>query len=166
MNHYTVVFLLDPTKKKIVLLKRAAYMSFAPNRWTGVGGSVDEGESDEVGALRELKEETGLEEKDIKDFRMIARFSFKGGKDTYWENGYSIAYFEAEYDKEELQECDEGDLRWVPLDELDELDIIDDTKAALDLFKDAVFGKVISKPFEGEFLESGKGVTDTLSLKS
>lgn len=132
-----------------------------------VMGKLCYGKSNEQeGALRELKEETGLGEKDIKNFRQIAKFSFKGGKDSYWENGYSIAYFDAKYDKEELPECDEGDLSWVSLNELGELDIIDYTKAALELFKEVVFGKNITEPFTGEFLESGRGVTDTFRLRS
>ncbi|WKZ30880.1 MAG: NUDIX hydrolase [Candidatus Dojkabacteria bacterium] len=130
----------------------------------GLGGSVEPGEDYPEGALRELEEETGIKSSDIEEFRMIGLFTFKGGKGTYWENGYEIGYFDATYSHADLPPCNEGDISWVGLDQLDSLDILDDTKAAIELFKEEVFGKVIESPYVGEFLESGRGCTDTILL--
>ncbi|HEU5370352.1 MAG TPA: NUDIX domain-containing protein, partial [Ktedonobacterales bacterium] len=63
----SVVFLFSPDEARVVLLHRAAWKSFAPLRWTGIGGRLEGAEVDEpmTGALRELREETGLRLADL-----------------------------------------------------------------------------------------------------
>lgn len=61
MNGFTVIFLGDSIPpKKLILMKRAADRTFAPNRYTGIGGKIEIGEGPMAGAIRELREETGI----------------------------------------------------------------------------------------------------------
>lgn len=48
---------------------------FGVGRWNGFGGKVEEGETIEEAALRELKEEIGLEPKEMKKLSVL-NFSF------------------------------------------------------------------------------------------
>lgn len=162
MQLYTVVFLLNKDLTKIVLLQRSPAASFAPNRWTGIGGHVEKGEDIQAGALRELQEETGITQNEVKNFRPIANLVYEDG--PYQPGGYQISYFDGIYSRENLPESNAGDISWKDLDSLDKLDIIDDTKAAINIFKDQVFGKILKLPLKGKFLTGNTGVTDRVVL--
>ena len=81
-------------------------------KWIGIGGKFEAGESPEDCLLREVKEETGL---------TLTRFCFRGivtfANDTWPETEY-MHLFTADAFEGELQECDEGVLRWVPEEEI------------------------------------------------
>lgn len=83
-------------------------------KWIGVGGKFENGESPEECLLREVKEETGLALSDYR-FRGIVTFVNDG-----WGTEY-MHLFTAETREEELKECGEGILRWVPEAEIDAL---------------------------------------------
>lgn len=53
--------LIANSKKEILLLKRAPHLKFSPDLWTFPGGKFEEGEKPRECAIREAKEETGLE---------------------------------------------------------------------------------------------------------
>lgn len=50
----------NPEKQKFLLLKRAEERENFPGRWEFASGFIEDGESEEDAALRELEEETGL----------------------------------------------------------------------------------------------------------
>ena len=57
MSHVIVM----NSKDEIVLQKRSKKKFIQPGRWdTSVGGHLEPGESYEVGAIREMKEELGI----------------------------------------------------------------------------------------------------------
>lgn len=76
------------------------------DKWIGVGGHFEEGESPEECLLREVREETGLTLTSWK-LRGIITFS----TDTY-DTEYMFLYT-ADAWTGELAECDEGTLEWV-----------------------------------------------------
>ncbi len=51
---------------KILILKRSGKVGSFQGCWAGISGSIEEGENALDCAVREIKEETGLGEKDIK----------------------------------------------------------------------------------------------------
>lgn len=123
----SVIFLFTPDCAQVALLERAVWKSFAPLRWTGIGGRL---EGDEVvepatGALRELREETGLTLADISNWRFVADIVDPGAE-------VRLVYFTALYAGEQLPPCTEGTLRWVSLRQYPRYDIIENTCAALD----------------------------------
>ena len=56
-----VAIIIENTQREVLLLLRDNKSTITfPNHWTLVGGKVEEGETPEMGAHRELFEETGL----------------------------------------------------------------------------------------------------------
>lgn len=61
-------------EKRFLLLKRSTYPDqWHPNEWCLPGGAIEEGETPIQGALRELKEETGIVVKKFKESFVIQR---------------------------------------------------------------------------------------------
>ena len=70
MKHATLVFV---QKDDQVLLGKKK-KGFGAGKWNGFGGKVEQGESIEGAAIRELKEESGLEAEVIKRGELTFRF--------------------------------------------------------------------------------------------
>ena len=77
------------------------------DKWIGIGGKFEEGESPEECVLREAKEETGLTLTDYK-YRGIVTFV-----SDVWPCEY-MHLFTATGFEGEIRECDEGVLEWLP----------------------------------------------------
>ncbi len=81
------------------------------DKWIGIGGHFEEGESPEECMLREVKEETGLTLTDY-SFRGIITFQTEVGITEY------MCLYEGYEYYGELTNCDEGELCWVLIEEL------------------------------------------------
>jgi len=123
----SVVFLFSPDYARVVLLCRAAWKSFAPLRWTGIGGRMEGEEvtAPTAGALRELREETGLTLADLREWRFVADILDPGAE-------VRLVYFTAVYPAEQLPPCNEGTLHWVALSDYPGYDLIENTRVTLD----------------------------------
>ncbi len=86
------------------------------DKWIGVGGGFEHGESPEECALRETREETGLTLTDCR-FRGIVTFDCEGQETLY------MHLFTASGWTGELTDCDEGELEWVPKEKVYDLPI-------------------------------------------
>jgi len=85
-------------------------------KWIGVGGKLEYLESPDDCVVREVKEETGLT---LKNYQMRGVVSFF---QPGWDDEMMFLYTgEAEGDM--LPDCDEGILRWVPIDEIPSLNL-------------------------------------------
>lgn len=81
------------------------------DKWIGIGGHFEEGESPEECLLREAFEETGL---------TLTSYRFRGIV-TFTQEGYGTEYmclYTADGFEGTMKECDEGTLEWVPKKEL------------------------------------------------
>lgn len=76
------------------------------NKWIGVGGHFEAGESPEDCLLREVKEETGLT---LTDYRFCGIVTFVADDDPA---EYMCLYC-AEGFEGEIIKCDEGELEWI-----------------------------------------------------
>ena len=86
------------------------------NTWQFVRGSVDEGETFLSGALRELREETGLTPREFYRLGAVESF-YTAVDDTLW---HSVAFCAIVDCQQEVQLNDEHDaFRWVPRNQLD-----------------------------------------------
>jgi len=86
------------------------------DKWIGVGGHFEYGESPDECLLREVKEETGLTLTNYKERGII---TFLYGEDVVeYMHLYTADEFEGT-----LTECDEGELVWVPIKDVFELPI-------------------------------------------
>ena len=70
-------------KGEILLLLRNKQSEFAPGQWCLPGGHVDKGENHECAAIRELKEETGIEVEE-KDVRLVKQLDIDKGEIWYY----------------------------------------------------------------------------------
>lgn len=59
--HNEVAIFIINDKRQVLLQKRSANKRFNPNKWALCAGHVDKGETLEVAALREIKEEIGID---------------------------------------------------------------------------------------------------------
>lgn len=84
------------------------------DKWIGVGGHFEAGESPEECLLREVWEETGYRLTSWQ-FRGLVTFS----TDT-WETEYMCLYTADGFEGEPV-ECEEGELAWVPKSQVKEL---------------------------------------------
>jgi len=79
-------------------------------KWIGVGGHVEQGETIDEAAIREIKEETGL---DVHSLSCSGEVLFVN--DDYQEMMY---VYEITDFSGELIECNEGELRWIPIKDI------------------------------------------------
>lgn len=84
------------------------------DKWIGVGGKCEEGESPEECLLREVREETGLT---LTQWRYCGLVTFVSDR---WEGEY-MHLFQADGFTGQLCQCPEGDLAWVSRDFLERL---------------------------------------------
>ena len=100
------------------------------DKWIGIGGKFEDGESPEECMLREAKEETGLDI-DCYSFRAIVTFV----SDIY-ETEY-MHLFTADGFTGNISDCDEGCLEWIEKEKLYDLTLWEG---------DRIFLKLIEKP--------------------
>ena len=97
--------MLHRTKKKKDINK---------NKWLGVGGRFEEGESPEECIVREVKEETGLT---LKNYQLRGIVTYISNK---WETEYMYVFTATEFEGN-IIECDEGDLEWIEKEKVNTL---------------------------------------------
>ena len=103
------------------------------DKWIGIGGKFEEGESPDECLLREAKEETGLTLTSWR-CRAIVTFLCDGVEGEY------MYLFTADGFEGQLKECDEGNLEWISREKLDSLPKWEGDKLFLDLlWQDAPF---------------------------
>ncbi len=96
------------------------------DKWIGIGGKFENGESPEECALREIKEETGLDALNL-HYRGIV---------TFVSDIYPAEYmhlFTCNSFKGEIKECDEGVLEWIGKKDLFSLELWEGDKIFLEL---------------------------------
>ncbi len=99
------------------------------DKWIGVGGHFEEDESPEECLLREVKEETGYTLTSYQ-YRGIVTFISGNGVTEY------MSLFTADGFEGELLPCDEGELEWVDIDKVQELNIWEGDKIFFRLLKE------------------------------
>ena len=106
----TTLCYIEKDEKYLILHRVLKKNDINKDKWIGVGGHFEKGESPEDCLLREVKEETGLTLTSYQ-FRGIITFTFSSqGKETDTE--YMCLYTANGYEGE-LISCSEGNLEWV-----------------------------------------------------
>ena len=96
------------------------------DKWVGIGGKFEEGESPEDCLLREVREETGL---------TLTSYAYRGIV-TFVSDEWGTEYmhlFTADAFTGEIKPCDEGELEWIDKTELLNLPIWEGDKIFLRL---------------------------------
>lgn len=111
------------------------------DKWIGIGGHFEEGESPEECIRREALEETGLTLKELR-FRGIVTFCFRKPENVYdgehWDDWEYMCLFTATVDDAELSECNEGNLEWVKKERISELNLWEGDKVFFRLLGEGV----------------------------
>lgn len=115
------------------------------DKWIGVGGRFEEGESPEDCVTREVMEETGLT---LTDYSYRGIVTFVSDK---WEGEFMHLFTAAGFDGE-IKDCDEGVLEWISKEELMKLPMWEGDKIFLDLIANPSPFFSLKLQYEGEHL--------------
>lgn len=106
MKNTTLCYIENPQGEYLMLHRVKKENDLNRDKWIGVGGKFEDGESPEECVLRETLEETGLT---LTDWRYRGIITFVSDR---WETEY-MHLFTATGWTGRLHECDEGVLEWV-----------------------------------------------------
>ncbi|MEJ0021128.1 MAG: NUDIX hydrolase [Candidatus Doudnabacteria bacterium] len=117
---------------KVLLVKNTEKSGYAHEIYGAPAGRLEEDENEKQAALRELKEETGLNttEDSLEEFEnnfYVAELDRKEGKVEY-----SIRFFLVKQYQGELKSSEETIPEWVPIDQLKEMTLVVNVKEAID----------------------------------
>lgn len=99
--------------------------------WKGLafpGGKVEKGESFVGSAIREVKEETGLE---VSSLQLCGVKQFQ----TELDERYIVFLYKTDVYKGTLVSSDEGEVKWIPLNQLKKADTVEDFDQLLEVFQ-------------------------------
>lgn len=108
----------------VLLLKRGPERRVFPNKYNGVGGHIERYEDALSGAIREIKEETGL---DVETPLFCGVSHVDAGEST----GIILLVFRAEAVSRDFIDSNEGTLEWVPQVDALDYDLVEDLPAIL-----------------------------------
>lgn len=128
MKNTTLCYIENPQGKYLMLHRVKKENDLNHDKWIGVGGKCEEGESPEECVCRETLEETGLT---LTDYRYRGLVTFVSDR---WEGEY-MHLFTATGWTGTVQECNEGVLEWLHKDALAALPQWAGDKIFLDLIR-------------------------------
>ena len=106
----TVLAYIEKDESFLMLYRNKKKHDINANKWIGVGGHLEQGESKEQALYREIKEETGL---DVIEYQYRGLIHFNYGELSEMMHLYIVTKVNGE-----LTECDEGTLQYVPKNEI------------------------------------------------
>ena len=128
------------------------------DKWVGIGGKFEEGESPEDCALREVCEETGLTMRSF-SYRGIVTFV-----SDEWGTEYMHLFHSTDFSGE-LRDCDEGVLEWVDKERLLTLPIWEGDRIFLRLLDTDIPFFSLKRCYAGDRLTQAVLNGETLPLR-
>lgn len=113
MPKLATICYVDNGKEFLLLHRNKKPNDVHAGKWIGVGGKFEPGESPEECAKREILEETGLTATDLQLKGVITFPEFTPEND--W---YTYVFRVTDFEGEVRRDCPEGDLEWVPYEEI------------------------------------------------
>ena len=106
----TVLAYIEKDDSYLMLFRNKKKNDINANKWIGVGGHLEVGETDIDALYREVKEETGLD---------VISYNKRGLIHFHYDDVYELMHlFVIKEVKGELIECDEGTLKYIPKNEI------------------------------------------------
>ena len=115
MKHTTLCY-IEQDDHYLMLHRIKKKNDMNQDKWLGIGGKLEAGESPEDCLLREVKEETGL---------ILKKYAYRGFitfVSKQWGTEYMHLFTATEYEGE-IKDCDEGNLEWVLKSEIEQLNL-------------------------------------------
>ncbi|CBK74856.1 ADP-ribose pyrophosphatase [Butyrivibrio fibrisolvens 16/4] len=125
----TTLCYLIKDNKYLMLHRTKKEQDINAGKYIGVGGHVEEGESPTDCIKREVKEETGLT---LNSAKLRGYITFVMGDETE----HAILFTSDDFDGTLRQDCDEGELVWVDIDEVTKLNLWEGDLAFMKLLKE------------------------------
>ena len=109
-NRYSTCCYLKKDDKYLLLFRNKKKIDVNKGKWIGVGGGLEGKETPNECAIREVKEETGL---DVHSLECSGEVDFI--YDGYFEKMYIYEITDFSGD---IIDCNEGELRWIPIKDI------------------------------------------------
>ncbi len=135
----TLIFIIRG--ESVLLLKGAPHKRIWGGYYNGVGGHIEQGEDVLSAARRELAEETGLVPDSL---WLIGTVTVNTGQQV----GIGLYVMKGISNKGETLPSEEGELEWVPFDEIGEKNLVDDLPI---LLPKVLKGKPGDPPFSARY---------------
>lgn len=164
----TTLCYIEKDDKYLMLHRVSKKNDVNKDKWIGIGGHFEEGESPEECLLREAKEETGLILTSWR-FRGIVTFTadewpteymclytadgFETDRGMQAAENEEMGSISVEAVSEELPECNEGVLEWVPKSEVTKLNLWEGDKIFLKLLAEDVPFFSMKLTYQGDVLK-------------
>jgi 8-oxo-dGTP diphosphatase len=108
----------------VLLLRGAPTKRIWANQYNGIGGHIERDEDIYTAALREVREETGLE---VDEVRLAGLINIDGDQPT----GIMLFVFTATARSGDPIPSEEGSLEWIKRDQLAQIDLVEDLTTIL-----------------------------------
>src|SRR3989344_827785 len=112
---------------KYLLMKRSPEKKYAPNKIHPFGGKIDKDENPYVGAVREIKEEIGIDIKNLKLEAVILEKTDEKDLPVNW----LIFHFSADYAGGNVNETEEGEVVYLTPDEIKSSDLFPSVRSII-----------------------------------
>ena len=129
-NNLTTLCYLEQNGCYLMLHRTKKEKDINKDKWIGIGGHLEEGESPEECLVREMMEETGVTPLSPKLRGIITFVSDRYGTE------YMFLYSAEAYQGELSSDCPEGDLQWVDKDRISSLPLWEGDKIFLRLMSE------------------------------
>lgn len=146
----TTLCYIEKDDKYLMLHRVKKENDLNKDKWVGVGGKFEPGETPEECLLREVKEETGLSLTSYK-FRAIITFISDEWGIEYMHLFTADAY-EGELSEDNMKDCNEGELVWVPKNEIENLQLWEGDKIFFRLLEERDDFFSLKLRYEGDAL--------------
>ena len=123
-------------KGEVLLCKRISSKDFWHNKWEFPGGTIEFGEDPRQTAVRETKEETGVNIKLLSDYPMVLNYEHKDANEDYVCIAYPAKYLDGIINTEKDDGVSEA--KWFKIDEINFNNCLPFTKEMLDAFKNYI----------------------------
>lgn len=146
----TTLCYIEKDDKYLMLHRVKKENDLNKDKWIGVGGKFEEGETPEECLLREVKEETGLTLTNYQFRGIITFISDEWGCE--YMHLFTATEYEGELPEQGMKDCNEGELVWVPKNEIANLKLWEGDKIFLKLLEEREDFFSLKLRYEGEKL--------------
>lgn len=146
----TTLCYIEKDDKYLMLHRVKKENDLNKDKWVGVGGKFESGETPEECLLREVKEETGLILTSYKFRAIITFISDEWGVE--YMHLFTADEYEGELSENMMRDCNEGELVWVPKNEIENLRLWEGDKIFFRLLEERDTFFSLKLRYEGDTL--------------